>query len=143
MRAVAEIGPDEGRELLGRLGTGRAVHTFRALPAVTVSDYAVSGGFLYFAADGASDFADSVRDSVIGFHVEHLDPSGDSGWSVTVFGPAHPVPWPGPVGVQELLRSGTAAGDQDEELFELSLAHLSGQTLRRKTARGARIVVRT
>jgi hypothetical protein len=130
---VGEIGRIEGRILLGRSGAGRVIHTFRALPAVTVSDYAVAGGVLHFTAEADSRFADSVRDCVIGFHVEHVDASGASGWSVTVFGPARAVAWPGPPGVQDLLRPGP--GERDEELFGLALTHLSGQSLVRRPVR--------
>ena len=130
MRVVGDIEAAECRRLLGTSGAGRAIHTLRALPAVTVVDYAVSGGFLHFVAEAGSSFEDSVSDRVIGFHAEHLDRGEAEGWSVTVFGPARPVAWPGPAAVREAL--GLSAADVGEVLFGLSLAHLSGQRLRRR-----------
>jgi hypothetical protein len=129
MRVVGDIGADECRRLLGAAGTGRAIHTLRALPAVTVVDYAVAGGTLHFLAEAGSSFAVSVCDRVIGFHAEHLDRERAEGWSVTVSGAARPVPWPGPAGVREALRGDDS--HDGEHLFGLPLAHLSGQLLRR------------
>lgn len=131
MRVVGEIGAVEGRRLLGSAGVGRALHTARAMPAVTVLDYEVADGVLHFVADAGGEVAGAVRDHVIAFHVEQIDPSGENGWSVTVLGTAYLIEGPGPVGVRGHL--GLRSGEVREQLFGLSLEHVSGQRLRRRT----------
>jgi hypothetical protein len=131
MRVVGEIEAVEGRRLLGSAGVGRALHTSRAMPAVTVLDYEVADGVLHFVADAGGEVAGAVRDHVIAFHVEQIDPSDENGWTVTVLGAAYLVDWPGPAGVQGHL--GVQGAEVHEQLFGLSLEHVSGQLLRRRS----------
>lgn len=123
MSHLVDVSPSVCRELLGGGGTGRAVFTEHALPAVATLNYAVRGERLFFRTDPRSVLARAATDGVIAFNVDHVDTERRSGWSVTVSGRCRPVTAP------DDLTLDTWAPGTREQVFALDLAHLTGRIL--------------
>jgi hypothetical protein len=97
---------DECRRLLGGTRRGHLAFTRDALPALAPVRYALDGDRVVIPAAPDSDHLLPARGAVVVLGVDDFD--GESGWSVTVVGPARTVTdpadvaswdalgWPGP-----------------------------------------------
>lgn len=81
----------EAVTLLGTHEVGRLVYTRRALPAVTLVNYAARDGAIWIWTGLAASLAQALRGAVVAFQVDDLDYAARSGWSVTVTGLAEAV----------------------------------------------------
>ena len=79
---------DECLALLSTVPVGRLVYTHRALPAVAPVNFLVDGREILVRTGYGSKLAAAVRGSVVAFEVDDIDVELETGWSVTVTGPA-------------------------------------------------------
>jgi nitroimidazol reductase NimA-like FMN-containing flavoprotein (pyridoxamine 5'-phosphate oxidase superfamily) len=82
----------ECMELLASAPIGRIVFTDRALPAIQPVNYALDGERLVIRTRSGSKLAAAIRDTVVALEADAFDPTGRTGWSVTVVGHARAVP---------------------------------------------------
>lgn len=85
----------ECRLLLRSKRVGRVVFTDRALPSALPVNYTVVDGGVVFRTDPGgllSHLVEGAGDAVLGFQVDEVDESFESGWSVLVVGLALRVP---------------------------------------------------
>jgi nitroimidazol reductase NimA-like FMN-containing flavoprotein (pyridoxamine 5'-phosphate oxidase superfamily) len=75
--------------LLARAGVGRVAMSVGALPAVLPVRFALVGEDVVFPAVPRSELDVAVRDAVVAFETDHMEPAG--GWSVVVTGIATEV----------------------------------------------------
>ncbi|WP_337059911.1 pyridoxamine 5'-phosphate oxidase family protein [Kineococcus sp. G2] len=127
MSHLTALSPAECRALLGDRGTGRAVYSEHALPAVATLNYAVVGDHLYFRTGAGTALARAVGDAVVAFNVDHVDAAARSGWSVTATGRCRRVGDPEPTSLAGRLD--TWAPGVRQELFRLDLSRLTGRRL--------------
>ena len=89
--ALTVIGRAECLALLGTRPVGRLAFTRQALPDVIPVNYVLHGSTVLIRLQSGSTVARSVRDAVVAFEVDDLDPVARSGWSVTLVGQARAV----------------------------------------------------
>lgn len=82
---------DESLALLPTVPVGRLVFTERALPAVVPVKFLVDRGRIVLRTGAARSLAAAVRESVVAFEVDRIDPGAHQGWSVVVTGRAAEV----------------------------------------------------
>ncbi|MEZ0492860.1 pyridoxamine 5'-phosphate oxidase family protein [Kineococcus sp. TBRC 1896] len=126
MHCSSALPPRDCRRLLGSSGNGRAVFTEAALPAVLPTEYVVWGDRVWFPVPVGSSLRHHVDGAVLAYHVDHVEPSERSGWSVTVVGPCRTVPRPHSPTAACRLVEGT-----DHRLLALDMAHFTGRELGR------------
>jgi uncharacterized protein len=86
--APAVLDRAECLALLATQPVGRLAFTRRALPDVIPVNFLMSGSDVLIRLDPRSSVARAVRDSVVAFEVDDVDPGTRTGWSVTVVGQA-------------------------------------------------------
>jgi nitroimidazol reductase NimA-like FMN-containing flavoprotein (pyridoxamine 5'-phosphate oxidase superfamily) len=74
--------------LLGDHDLGRIVFTNAAMPAVLPISYVLDGDDALFRLPRAGPLAAAIRNSVVGFQADDIDPSTHAGWSVLGVGQA-------------------------------------------------------
>jgi nitroimidazol reductase NimA-like FMN-containing flavoprotein (pyridoxamine 5'-phosphate oxidase superfamily) len=79
---------DECLALLPTVPVGRLVYTHHALPAVVPVNFVVDGNEILVRTGYGSSLAAAVRQSVVAFQVDDIDRELETGWSITVTGPA-------------------------------------------------------
>ncbi|HEY3683639.1 MAG TPA: pyridoxamine 5'-phosphate oxidase family protein [Streptosporangiaceae bacterium] len=72
--------------LLRNTLVGRVVYTRGALPAVTPVGYVLDGEYIVLRTAPGSRLDRGVRDAVVAFEIDHVDPDSPDGWSVVVVG---------------------------------------------------------
>ncbi len=77
---------EESLRLLAGVAVGRVVFTIRALPAVQPVSFILDEDSVVFGADAGSQLVAAVRDAVVAFQADDIDPASASGWSVTITG---------------------------------------------------------
>jgi uncharacterized protein len=80
------ISPAESIRLLASVPVGRIVFTVRALPAVRPVNFVVDDGSVIIRTGPGSKLTAAVRNAVVAFQADEIDPVGHTGWSVTVTG---------------------------------------------------------
>ena len=76
-------------DLLGQAAVGRLAVSVRALPAVFLVPFALVEGGVIFPAVRGGELDLAVREAVVAFEADHIDPA--TGWSVVVTGIAAEV----------------------------------------------------
>jgi nitroimidazol reductase NimA-like FMN-containing flavoprotein (pyridoxamine 5'-phosphate oxidase superfamily) len=79
------------RECLRLLQTaplGRVAVTMSALPAVFPVNFALLDGDVVFETGSGTKLAAALRNAVVAFEVDHIEPISHTGWSVLVTGTA-------------------------------------------------------
>ncbi|NEM06266.1 pyridoxamine 5'-phosphate oxidase family protein [Geodermatophilus normandii] len=106
-----ELTDDECRRLLGTTSRGHLAFTREAMPAIAPVHYAVDGERLVIPARPDSEHLLPPRGAVVVLGIDEFD--GESGWSVTVVGPARTVTDPAGVATWDALGwpGAPAAGD--------------------------------
>jgi len=74
--------------LLGGNGFGRVVFTSAAMPAVLPTSYVLDGDIALFRLPRAGPLSAAIRNSVVGFQADGIDPGTHAGWSVLGVGQA-------------------------------------------------------
>jgi uncharacterized protein len=77
--------------LLGSVPLGRVVFTDRALPAIRPVNFVLDGDDVIIHTPPGSKLAAAMRGAIVAFEADDFDPSGRTGWSVTLVGPARLV----------------------------------------------------
>jgi len=85
----------ECRQLLEQGSVGRVAITVGAVPAVLPVNYRVLDGDVVFRTAQGTKLDAAVRNAVVAFEVDQVDPLYHEGWSVLVVGVAREIP-PGP-----------------------------------------------
>jgi uncharacterized protein len=93
--ALQSLSRGECLTLLASAPVGRIIYTRRALPAVELVNFALDRGDIVIRTDRSGKLAAAARGAVVAFEADHLDPAGQSGWSVTAVGPSSEVTDPG------------------------------------------------
>jgi uncharacterized protein len=77
--------------LLAAGTVGRIVFTRAAMPAVEPVTYVLDGQEIVFHVPSDGVLAAAIHNAVVGFHVDSIDPTDRTGWSVLGIGTAHQV----------------------------------------------------
>ena len=86
-----ELPREECLRLLASVPVGRIIYTTQALPAVAVVNFAMHDGGVVFSTDAAGKLGTATRHAVVAFEADEVDPDTQSGWSVTIVGPADEI----------------------------------------------------
>jgi uncharacterized protein len=119
---------EECRALLCTESVGRIGLSVGALPAIFPVNYAVIDDDIVFLTAEGMKLRAAMKNTVVGFEVDHLDPALDYGWSVLVIGVAREV------GAQERhqlgpLRVSPWAGGQRTHLVRIHPEVISGRRI--------------
>jgi nitroimidazol reductase NimA-like FMN-containing flavoprotein (pyridoxamine 5'-phosphate oxidase superfamily) len=85
------LGRDECLQLLERTAVGRLGVTIGALPFVLPVNFLVDDDRILVRTGEGTKLDAALRDSVVAFEVDHVDPLDHGGWSVCVTGVAHEI----------------------------------------------------
>jgi uncharacterized protein len=88
---LSRLGREECLALISTQHIGRLAFTRRALPDLIPVNFILSGSDVLIRLERTSSVAAAVRDAVVAFEVDNIDPVARSGWSVTVVGQARPI----------------------------------------------------
>jgi nitroimidazol reductase NimA-like FMN-containing flavoprotein (pyridoxamine 5'-phosphate oxidase superfamily) len=77
--------------LLGQAGIGRVAVSIAAVPAVFPVRYAVLDGDVVFSTARGTSLDGALRNAVVAFEVDDLDPEDRAGWSVLLVGMADEI----------------------------------------------------
>ena len=83
------LSEEECRALLADAGVGRVAITLGALPAVLPVNYGLLEGDIVFLTGEGTKFQAALRQSIVAFEVDEIDPLQEGGWSVLAIGVAH------------------------------------------------------
>jgi uncharacterized protein len=89
--AAKQLSKDECLHLMASVSIGRIVFTRQALPAVELVNFALDRGDIVIRTDGDGKLAAAIREAVVAFEADCVDPARLSGWSVTVIGQSREV----------------------------------------------------
>ena len=130
MTETAELARPECLRLLGKETVGRVVFTSQALPAAEPVDYILDSGEVIFHIPHDGPLATAIRNSVVGFQVDHVDPITHLGWSVRGIGSTYEVTDPSR---RAMLATHTQAcgPDATTRTIALPLERLIGHRIRR------------
>jgi hypothetical protein len=84
------LSADDCLDLLRTKTIGRIAYTDRALPAIGLVSYRVDNGTVVLQSDASVSIA--LRDAVVAFQADDMDPVSGTGWSVTCVGRVVTVP---------------------------------------------------
>jgi len=82
---------DDSLSLLGSVPVGRVVFTDRALPAIQPVNFLLHDGTVVFRTGAGSKLAAATREAIVAFQADCFDRDSETGWSVSVVGPARVV----------------------------------------------------
>lgn len=82
---------EEALALLATAPVGRIVFTDRALPAIQPVNFFLDDGLIVIRSGPGSKLSAAVRNSVVAFEADEIDPETKTGWSVVVTGVARVV----------------------------------------------------
>ena len=102
-RRVEVLDDDECRRLLAGAVLGRLAYTEGALPAIQPVHFALRDGRILIPTRVGSKVAGASRGAVVAFEVDEFDPRAETGWNVTVVGPAHVLSDPAEIADLEAL----------------------------------------
>jgi nitroimidazol reductase NimA-like FMN-containing flavoprotein (pyridoxamine 5'-phosphate oxidase superfamily) len=110
--------------LLGSVDMGRLALSVGALPAVVPVRFVLVDEAVFFAAPCGSDLEAAVRDQVVAFEVDEVDPTG--GWSVVVTGIPVEVTVDEEPALPELMALATSSG-APQSVFRLPACLVTGR----------------
>lgn len=114
-------------QLLGRGGLGRVAVSVGALPAVLPIGFVLAGEDVVFPATPGGELDVAVRDAVVAFETDHLDPA--AGWSVVVTGVATEVRDAAELRQLHDIPALTGGGGEWPCLFRVSTEMVSGRRI--------------
>lgn len=82
---------EESLRLLSSVSVGRVSVTIRALPRVLPVNYLVDGETIVFRTGNGTKLHAALKNTVVAFEADDLDPETRTGWSVMVIGTAEQV----------------------------------------------------
>jgi nitroimidazol reductase NimA-like FMN-containing flavoprotein (pyridoxamine 5'-phosphate oxidase superfamily) len=129
---------DECLRLLSSASLGRVGFSSGALPAVFPVNFDLDGQRVLVRTGQGSRLDAALRDAVVAFEVDDLDPVRGAGWSVAVTGVANEVDDLAERRSSQQEPAVRWAGAGEEAVFAISTELVSG----RRTIPGSRVVVR-
>ncbi|HEY6740696.1 MAG TPA: pyridoxamine 5'-phosphate oxidase family protein [Actinopolymorphaceae bacterium] len=88
-RRIVRLDTEESLRLLGSVPVGRVVFSYEAMPAIRPVNHVVDDGKVLFRThDGTAIIPTALRQAVVAYEADELDPVGRTGWSVIVTGMA-------------------------------------------------------
>jgi uncharacterized protein len=102
-RRVEVLDDEECRRLLACAVIGRLAYTEGALPAIQPVHFTLHGGRILIPTRVGSKVAAASRGAVVAFEIDEFDPCTETGWNVTVVGPARVLGDPAEVAELEAL----------------------------------------
>jgi len=124
----------ESMRLLASAPVGRLIFTVNALPAVRLMNFALADGLIVLRTAADTTVAHKVRDTVVAFEVDDVDPATSSGWSVIVTGRATLAADPGLIArYQRVPLVPWAPGDRDQFVV-ITTEVVEGRRVRRPPA---------
>lgn len=123
------LGRRETLDLMASAPLGRVVVSEGALPAVYLVPFALDREYVVFRAPLDSRLARAVRDSVVAFQADRVDPSARTGWTATVTGQASLVRDPAAVARLDDLVPATGAQDQGQAWFRVTTELVTGHLI--------------
>jgi hypothetical protein len=127
--ALTQLTKDECLDLLASVSVGRIIFTRRALPAAELVNFVLDHGDIVIRMDRGDQIAVAVREAIVAFEADDLNPVGQAGWTVTVIGRSQEVTDPEDIDrfKQLCLSSWVPAGR--EHFFRMSPEILTGRRL--------------
>lgn len=77
--------------LLATVPVGRIAMSVNSLPVIVPVGFCLDGSNVVFAVEEHDGLAERVHGAIVAFQADMFDPTGQSGWSVLVQGPARLV----------------------------------------------------
>lgn len=125
----------EAVALLETQEVGRLIYTRRALPAVSVVNYAVRDGSILLLSGSVAAIAQAARGTVVAFEADQFDRARHTGWSVSVVGVARLVTDPGEQHRAAVEGPTPWTEIEDAHLIRIPLTEVSGRWLGAPRAR--------
>lgn len=114
---------------LGRAGMGRVSTTVAALPTIFPVSYALLDDDVVFRTMAGTTRAAAVRDAVIAFEIDAVEPWSTAGWSVVVVGHAREITSADQIARAERLPlSRWQDGGAPETLLRISTEVITGRS---------------
>lgn len=122
---------DDSLSLLGSVPVGRVVFTDRALPAVQPVNFVVHDGSVVFRTGAGSKLAAATREAIVAFQADRFDRDSETGWSVSVVGPARVVTDSAEIEELRKLPLRPWAPTKRDHFVRIELSHVTGRRLSR------------
>jgi nitroimidazol reductase NimA-like FMN-containing flavoprotein (pyridoxamine 5'-phosphate oxidase superfamily) len=119
---------DEALRLLASAPVGRVVFTLRALPAVLPVNFVLDDDAVVIRTSPGSKLTAAVRNAIVAFQVDEIDPETHAGWSVLVTGRAREIRDPAEVARLRPKLQPWASGER-EHLIRIPAELVSGRRL--------------
>jgi nitroimidazol reductase NimA-like FMN-containing flavoprotein (pyridoxamine 5'-phosphate oxidase superfamily) len=120
--------------LLASVPLGRVVFTDRALPAIQPVNFVLDGDDILIRTSTGSKLALAMRDTIVAFEADDIDPATQTGWSVTLVGHARPVEDPDEVTRLTRLRLRPWTPGPSDRFVRISGSDLAGRRIHQPSA---------
>ncbi len=120
---------EDSLKLLSSVPVGRIVFTDRALPAVLPVNFVLDDETIVFRTGAGSKLAAATREAIVAFEADSFHEPTESGWSVTVVGPARRVEDPAEVARLEKLPLRSWVPVSPEHFVRIDIARVDGRRL--------------
>lgn len=127
--AAKQLSKDECLHLMASVSIGRIVFTRQALPAVELVNFALDRGDIVIRTDGDGKLAAAIREAVVAFEADCVDPAKLSGWSVTAIGQSREVSEPGETDRLRRMSLNSWAPGERAQFARISPVILDGRRL--------------
>jgi len=119
------LGEEQCLELLAAEQIGRLGVSVGALPAIFPVNYLMIGGDIFFRTGDGLKRRAAIEGNVVGFEVDHIDPTTGTGWSVLAVGVAKEIT----DGGTEALAVRSWAGGERDHLMRIHPELISGRRI--------------
>jgi uncharacterized protein len=125
---IQTLTPEESLRLLASVPVGRLVYTVRDRPTIRPVNFAIDEGAVVIRTAPGSKLTAAVRNVVVTFQADEIDPVAHTGWSVSVTGRARVVQ--DPVAKKQLREAVTPwATGEKEHILRIVTELVSGVRL--------------
>lgn len=125
---VEVLAPEECLRLLTRTATGRVALHVRALPTVVPVGFVLTPDGIVVSTPADAWFGGAIRDAVVAFEADDVDPADGSRWSVVVVGVAADADGIGPLERRQILADlGTWPHVDGDALLRISFGMVQGR----------------
>lgn len=120
---------EEAMVLLSSVPIGRIVFTDRALPAILPVNFVVDDSTIIFRTGAGSKLSAATREAIVAFEADSFHEATETGWSVTVVGPAHRVEDPDEIERLKRLPLRPWVPVAPEHYVRIDIAHVTGRRI--------------
>lgn len=120
---------EESLVLLSTVPVGRVVFTDRALPAVLPVNFVLHDSTIVFRTGAGSKLAAATRETIVAFEADSFHEATETGWSVTVVGPARRVEDPDEIARLETLPLRPWVAVAREHFVQIDIAQVTGRRI--------------